>query len=81
MEKPNHNFSSFRGRDSTSSVTTKIDVRIRGDHPHRGKIGWIAITHGHAFAISLFGVGMVKVDFADGTACFAEQRHLEFWEG
>ena len=81
MKKPSQKNSNLCDLDSSSSVTKKIDVRIRGDHPHRGRIGWIAITHGYAFTINVFGVGMVKVNFADGTACFAEQRHLDFWEG
>ncbi len=50
---------------------TRIEVEIIGDHPHSGKRGY---TTGKL--IRVLGVLMAEVQFPDGSACFAEQRHI-----
>lgn len=55
---------------------SNIPVVIRGDHPHRDRAGWIPMTNGEAETINLFGRGMVRVEFHDGTGCFAELHNL-----
>ncbi len=48
-----------------------IAVEIVGKHPHAGKRGQ---TTGKL--IRVLGVLMAEVQFPDGSACFAEQRHI-----
>lgn len=59
---------------------TKVDVRLRGDHPHSGKYGWIPLKNGQPETVNMFGNLMVKIEFSDGTGCFSEQRHIELIE-
>lgn len=61
-------------------VKTKQDVVLRGNHPHSGKYGWIPLNAGVPETINLFGNLMVKIEFPDGTGCYAEQRHLAMIE-
>ncbi len=62
--------------ESDISIKTKVDVRIIGDHPHTGRVGWVPINNGDPETINMFGRLMVRVNFLDGTGCFVEQRHL-----
>lgn len=63
-----------------SKESGKVTVRVRGDHPHTGKIGWIPIRAGIPETVNMFGNLMIRVEFPDCTGCYAEQRHLELLE-
>jgi len=76
MTKPKHATEDFDAFDCSSTLPSRVDVRIRGDHPHTGKLGWIPMQNGEPETVNMFGRLMVKVEFPDGTGCFAEQRHL-----
>lgn len=76
MTKPKDTAEDFDAFDCSSALPSKVDVRIRGDHPHTGKVGWIPMQNGKPETVNMFGLLMVKVEFPDGTGCFAEQRHL-----
>lgn len=54
-----------------------IPVVICGSHPHSGRNGWIPLTNGIPETINMFGHGMVRVEFHDGTGCYAEQHHVQ----
>lgn len=54
-----------------------IPVVIYGNHPHTGKTGWIPLNNGVPETINMFGRGMVRVQFHDGTGCYAEQHHIQ----
>lgn len=58
----------------------KVSVRIRGDHPHSGKLGSILVVDGQCETINMFGTGMVKIIFKDDSACYAELKHIEMIE-
>jgi hypothetical protein len=62
--------------DSSPTTVSKVDVFLRGDHPHSGKAGWIPMRNGEPETINMLGRLMVKIEFPDGTGCYAEQRHL-----
>ena len=53
-----------------------VAVQIRGEHPHTGRFGRVTYIDGVPEHINLFGKGMVKVEFEDGDACYAELNNL-----
>lgn len=61
---------------STAITHSKVDVLLRGDHPHSGKVGWIPLQNGEPETINMLGRLMAKVEFPDGSGCYAELRHL-----
>ena len=61
--------------DIAKSIT-KVDVLIRGDHPHGGKVGWITLVNNEPETMSLLGRLMVKIEFPDGSGCYSELKHL-----
>lgn len=56
---------------------SRVPVVLRGDHPYSGKEGWIPMTDGVPETVNMFGNGMVRVNFDDGTGCYAEQHHVQ----
>ena len=63
--------------DCSPAVThSKVDVLLRGDHPHSGKVGWIPLRNGEPETINMLGRLMAKIEFPDGSGCYAELRHL-----
>lgn len=65
---------------STATTHSKVDVRIIGDHPHVGKSGWLPLRNGEPETVNMFGRLMVKIEFPDGSGCFAELRHFSIYK-
>jgi hypothetical protein len=65
---------------STAIKHSKVDVRVIGDHPHSGKSGWIPLRNGEPETINMFGRLMAKIEFPDGTGCYAEMRHFSIYK-
>lgn len=58
-------------------MNEKIRVRLTGGHPHSGRIGHVETRNGMVTQTS-FGGGdpMVKVEFDDGSACYAAAKFI-----
>lgn len=81
MNKPNDVTGCFDASNCSTAITqSKVDVRIIGDHPHTGKCGWIPLRNGEPETINMFGRLMAKIQFPDGTGCYAEMRHFSIYK-
>jgi hypothetical protein len=60
------------------SETTLLHVDIIGNHPHHGRRGTIPVVDGKVTMIKplAFLPYMIRVEFPDGEAAFAEQKNL-----
>lgn len=81
MSKPNDSADGSNASHCSTAVThSKVDVRIIGDHPHTGKCGWIPLRNGEPETINMFGRLMAKIEFPEGTGCYAEMRHFSIYK-
>lgn len=81
MNKPKDAGGCFDASHCSTAITfSKVDVRVIGDHPHTGKSGWIPLRNGEPEVVNMFGRLMAKIEFPDGTACYAEMRHFSIYK-